>query len=371
MLKILKIISLFFLIVFSFNLANASYKLEKWSEKIVKKYHINKYNLAKQISRKEFVEILYSFYIDYKKDRWVKIDYSKYRKLDNKKYFTDINLNSVFWKKLSYFASIWAFAKNKKFNPYWKISQKDFFTIMRRLRIMYSMQQCRNLRICEKELDNKFIFNKWTYLKYISKIMDKKLRKYYASADDYIKAWYKPKLNPNYYFPLRWQTLNWCYAFSVRNITKYKYWIWMRISSMEKYIKKPWKNLWTYPLMNKFDKLAHIKRKNFYRIDTLINSLQAGEPLAVTYHLKYYSWKDKKYHKVLHIVSAYSFDSKWVWVSETVTARRLRVPWNEIFNRYWNTRNNRIFRYEYQPKNTWTKKEIELEKKYNFLVGEY
>ena len=369
--KILKIILTIFLIFFSLNLANALYKLEKWSAKIVKKYKINKYNLGKQISRKEFVEILYAFYIDYKKDRWVKIDYSKYKKLNNSKIFTDINLKSSFWKKLSYFASVWAFAKNKKFNPYWKISQKDFFTVMRRLRIMYSMQQCKNLRICEKELDSKFLFLKWTYLKYISKIMDKKLRKYYSSADDYIKAWYKPKLSANYYFPLRWQTLNWCYAFSIRNITKYKYWIWMRISKMEKYMKKPWKNLWNYPLMNKFDKLAHIKRKNFYRIDTIINSLQAWEPLAVSYKLKYYSWKDKKYHKVMHIVSAYSFDSKWVWVAETVTAKKLRIPWNEIFNKYWNVKYNRIFRYEYKPKNTWTKKELELEKKYNFLVGEY
>jgi len=369
--KILKIIITIFLIFFTINISNAWYKLENWSKKIVEKYWINKYNLWKQVSRKEFVEILYAFYIDYKKDRWVKIDYSKYKKLDNKKYFTDINLSWKFWKKLNYFANIWWFSKNEKFNWNWKVSQKDFFTIMKRLRIMYSIQQCKNLKICEKELDNKFIFTKWTYLKYISKIMDKKLRKYYASPEDYIKAWYKPKLNPNYYFPLRWQTLNWCYPFSIRNITKYKYWIWMRISAMEKYMKKPWKKLWNYWLMNNFDKLAHIKRKNFYRIDTLINSLQVWEPLAITYYLKYYSYKEKKIKKVLHIVSAYSFDSKWVWVSETVTAKRLRIPWNEIFNKYWNTRNNRIFRYKYQPKNTWTKAEIELEKKYNFLVGEY
>ena len=369
--KIIKIILTILLIFISNNLVDAWYKLENWSKKIVEKYKINKYNLGKQISRKEFVEILYAWYFDYKKDRWVKIDYSKFKKIDNKKYFTDINLDSSFWKKLNYFADKKAFAKNTKFNPKWKISQKDFFTIMRRLKIMYTLQQCKNLRICEKELDTKFSFSKWTYLKYISKILDKKLRKYYSSADDYIKAWYKSKLNPNNYFPLKWQTLNWCYPFSIRNITKYKYWIWMRIPAMEKYMKKPWKKLWNYWLMNNFDKLAHIKRKNFYRIDTLINSLQAWEPLAVTYYLKYYSWKDKTYHKVLHIVSAYSFDSKWVWISETVSSKRLRIPWNEIFNKYGNTRNNRIFRYEYHPKNTWTKKEIELEKKYNFLVGEY
>jgi len=329
--KIKKIILTTFIIFFSLNSANA--KLENWSKKIVKKYNISQYWLNKKISRKEFVEILYAWYFDYKKDRLVNIDYSKYKKIDNKKYFTDINLESTFWKKLSYFSSIWWFSKNEKFNPNWKISQKDFFTIMKRLRIMYSMQQCKNLKICEQEIDNKFIFTKKTYLKYISKILDKKLRKYYSSADDYIKAWYKPKLSPNYYFPLRWQTLNWCYAFSIRNITKYKYWIWMRISAMEKYIEKPWERLWNYNLMNNFDKLAHIKRKNFYKIDTLINSLQAGEPLAVTYYLKYYSYKEKKYKKVLHIVSAYSFDSKWVWVSETVTAKRLRIPWEEIFKK--------------------------------------
>jgi hypothetical protein len=363
--------TVFSISIFNINTSFSYYKADNWGQKIIERYDISQGNLWEEITRKEFVEILYSFYVDYKKERWVSVNYENYQKLDNSKIFTDIDLNSDFWKKLNYFSDIWAFSKNIKFNPNNIISQKAFFTIMKRLKIIYSLNWCKSLRICEKELTQNSPFLKWTYIKYISKIMYKDLRKYYSKPQDYIKAWYKPYLSPNYYFPLRWQTLNWCYAFSIRNITKYDYWIWMYISKMEKYMQKPWTQLWNYNLMNKFDKLAHIKRTNLYHLDSLINNLQSWKPVAITYYLDYYNYKERKYKKVLHIVSAYSFDEKWVWISETVTNKRLRIWWNEVFNTYWTTSNKRMFLYNYIEKKHWTPEEIELENKYNFLVGEY
>jgi len=362
------ILSVFFI---SINTSFGNYKLENWSQILIEKYNISIKNLENPISRKEFIEILYNWYIDYKKDKWIIINYTNYTPLDNSKIFVDINLNSDFWKKLSYFTHIWIFSKNEYFNPNWIINQNTYFAIMNRLKIMYWLENCKSLKICEKECDENTPFVKWTYLKYTSKILDKSLRKYYFSPNEYINAWYKPYLKTNYNFPVTQQSLNWCYAFSIRNILKYKHWIWIYISKVEELIwKNPW-SLWTYNSMSEFNKLVHIEANKYYNIDTLINSLQVWEPIAVSYMLKYYSYKDKKYNYVPHIVAAYSFDEKWVWIAETVTNKRLRINWDELFMKNWWVKLNRIFKYNYLPKYTWSEKEIDFENKNNVLVKEF
>jgi len=367
----MKIIIFFILFFVSINNCFAWYKLEKWSEIIAQKYKISKKNLDKPITRKEFVEILYKWYFFYKKEKWIKINYDEYKKFDNNKIFKDIDLNSDFWKKINYFSYLWAFSKREYFDPNGIVTQKDFFTIMKKLKILFWMQNCKYHKICEKEIDEKTPFLKATYIKYVSKILDKNLRKYYKNPKDYIKAWYKPYLSSNYNFPLRWQTLNWCYAFSVRNILKYKNWIWVYVDKAEKLIWKNKKDLWNYYYMDKYNKIVHIKSKKYYNIDTLINSLQAWEPVSITYLLKYYSYKEKKYKKVIHVVAAYSFDEKWIWVAETVTNKRILLTWEKVFNKNWEVGLRRIFKYYYNPKKNWTKKEIDFENKNNILYWEY
>ena len=123
--------------------------------------------------------------------------------------------------------------------------------------------------------------------------------------------------------------------------------------------------------MNKFDKYVHVNKSRYYNINTLIASLQAGEPVSISYVLKYYSYKYQSYKSVLHIVAAYSFDENGVWVSETVSAQRKLVPWNELFNSYGTVWNHRIFKYYYNQKDTWTNTEIDLENNNNYLVWEY
>jgi len=366
-----KLLIIIFVFLLSFEFVLANYKLETWSKNFVKNYEINTNNLEKPITRKEFVEILYKWYPDYKKDRWIIVDMSKYDILDNSIIFKDIDLNSDFGKKLSYFTNLWSFSKKKYFYPNWILWQKDFFTVMKRLKILFWLQNCKYHKICEKESDNETLFLKWTYIKYVSKIMNKDLRKYYSKPQDYINAWYKPYLLPNYHFPLKKQTLNWCYAFSIRNILKYKHWIWVYISKIEKSI---WKNpisLWTYFMMNKFDNYAHIYKKKYYNIDTLISSLQVWEPVAISYMLDYFSYKNNRYKKVPHVVAAYSFDENWVWVAETVSNTRKLIKWKNVFNKNWYVALNRIFKYYYNPKYTWSKNDLILEKNYNYLVWEH
>ncbi len=366
--KIITWIIIFFAIT---NSSFAWYKMEQWSVDLTQKYSFNTKSLDKPITRKEFVETLHSWFIDYKKDRGVNIDYLNYKVIDNSEYFKDIDLESDFWKKVSYFAWLGAFSKREYFDATGALNQRDFFTVMKRLKVMFSLQNCKYHRICEREADDKTFFLKWTYYKYVSKILDRKLRKYYSKPNEYLAAWYKPLLNTHYNFPLKWQTLNGCYAFSVRNILKYKDGIGIYIPKAEKLIGKAPKKLWTFPIMKKFDEVSHVEVDRYYYLDTLIHSLQAGDPVAITYYLDYYSWKERKNKKVLHIVAAYSFDSNWVWVAETVTNRRVMVPWEKVFNRYWTLSNRRMFKYNYQPKDTWTEEELSYERENNILVWEY
>lgn len=363
---------LLFILCFSLSTtwAFAGYKLENGAKEVMKRFEFSQKKLNKELTRKELVETLYDWYDDYRKERGLYVNYEQSKTLDNEKYFTDVKLSSEFGKKLEYFTYLWAFSKNEKFYPYEKVNQKTFFIVMNRLRIMSSYQQCKNLRICEKEGDKDTYFTKWVYYRYVSKIFDKSLRKYYATPQEYIDAWYKPFLTPNYYFPVKWQTLNGCYAFSVRNTLKYQYWIGIYIPKIEKYIKKEGKQLWNYRNMNQFDKVVNIERRMYWSLDTVMNSLQVGEPVSIVYWWHYTDWKTGEKKKVKHIVAAYSFDEKWLWIAETISARRMRISYDEIFDKNGHAKVGRIFKYFYNPKENWTESQIKLEKENNFLAWE-
>lgn len=364
-----KILLLIIFIIFP-NIVFSDYNLENWSLDLVKKYNFSTKNLEKPITRKEFLESLSKWYPDYKAKKWVKIDYNNFKKIEEK-YFKDIDLNSKLWKKLQYFSGLWAFSKKEFFDEKWILTQKDFLLIMKKLGILNSLENCKKLKICEKEATKNNIFNKWTYFKYVSKILNPELRKYFPNPNDYIKAWYKGFLDKNYKFPLQKQTLNWCYAFSVRNILKHKNNLWIYVPKAEKIIWKNWNDLWNPKTMKSFNNVSKTEIEIFYDLDTLINSLQAWDPIAITYILDYYSYKEKKYKKVPHIVAAYSFDKNWVWVSETVSNTRKNIPWNEIFKENWKIKVNRMFRFFYKEKKFWSETEKIFENKNNILSWEF
>ena len=348
----------------------ADYQLENGAQKLVEEFELNTKNLEKELTRKEFVETLYAWYETYRKTRGLYVDYQNYSQLDNEKYFKDVDLNSQFWEKLEYFAHLWAFSKNEYFNPKGAVDQNTFFIVLNRLWIMWNLQHCKNLRICEKEANKQTYFTKWVYYRYVSKIFYKDLRKYYSTPQQYIEAGYKPYLKSHYAFPNSRQTLNGCYAFTVRNILKYKHNIWVYIPHAEQYIGKKGEDLWRYPIMSEYDKITHVDRQHFYHLDTLITSLQAGEPVGVSYMLDYYSYKEQKMKQVAHITAAYSFDEDWVWVSETVAGARKLVAWDKIINSYGWVKLNRIFKFHYNPIQNWTQEEKLLELQQNFLAWE-
>ncbi|PZM83842.1 hypothetical protein DLH72_03240 [Candidatus Gracilibacteria bacterium] len=365
-----KILLIIIFIIFP-NIVFSNYNLENGSLDLVKKYNFSTKNLEKPITRKEFLESLSKWYSDYKAKKGVKIDYKNFEKIDNKKYFKDIDLNSEFGKKLQYFSGLGAFSKKEFFDEKGILTQKDFFNIMKKLGILNSLENCKNLKICEKEATKNNIFNKGTYLKYVSKILNPELRKYFSNPNDYIKAGYKAFLDKNYKFPLQKQTLNGCYAFSVRNILKHKNNLGIYVPKAEKIIGKNGNDLWNPKTMKDFNNVSKTEIEMFYDLDTLINSLQVGDPIAITYMLDYYSYKEKKYKKVPHIVAAYSFDKNGVWVSETVSNTRKNISWNEIFKENGKIKVNRMFKFFYKEKKFWSETEKIFENKNNILSGEF
>lgn len=365
-----KIILFPIIFLLSFSSIFANYELETGSKNLVERFELNTQNLDKEISRKQFVETLHAWYKTYREERWLYVDYQNYSQLNNEKYFKDVDLDSDFWEKLEYFAHLWAFSKNAYFDPNGTVNQKTFFIVLNRLGIMWNLQHCKNLRICEKEADEKTYFTKWVYYRYVSKIFYKDLRKYYSTPQEYIDAGYKPFLKPNYYFPLKGQNLNGCYAFSVRNILKYKHGIWVYIPQVDEYIWRAPTTLRTYGIMRKYDKAVHIQAREYWSLDTIIKSLQAWEPVSIVYWWDYTDWKTWQKKKVKHIVAAYSFDEKWVWVSETISAQRKRIAWDEIINTYGNAKVWRVFKYYYDPMQNWSESELQLEKENNFLAWE-
>jgi hypothetical protein len=122
--------------------------------------------------------------------------------------------------------------------------------------------------------------------------------------------------------------------------------------------------------MRKFDKAVHVEARKYWSLDTVINGLQAWEPVTVVYWWEYTDWKTKQKKKVKHIVTAYSFDKNGLWVAETISARRVLLPYDEIFNKNWNAKVGRIFKYYYDSKENWSDSEIKLEIENNFLAGE-
>jgi hypothetical protein len=88
----------------------------------------------------------------------------------------------------------------------------------------------------------------------------------------------------------------------------------------------------------------------------------------VSYVLEYTSKWEKK--TVWHIVAAYSFDEKWVWVAETYANKRVRIPYEKIFHSSWVPKRNVLQKFHFWWVKNWSEEQKNREKQYNFLVWE-
>ncbi len=331
--------------IFSFIIkANAGYILENDSQKLVNTYNFSTKNLEKSITRKEFVETLSVWYVDYMKGKKKKVNFEKYKKIDNTKYFLDVDLTSDFWKKLSFFVDKKWFTLSNNFNPNALVDTKTFFIVLKNLWILSNIESCKTLYICMPEFNDKMLFSRWTYYKIVSRILYKDLRINFKTPKQFLDNWYKSFLSSNYSFPLKKQTQNWCYAFAARNLVKYKFNKDIDVPKIEKLINKPGEKLWDTTFKTAFNNEAWVIPIEYYNISTLFHYLQLWHPINVTYVFDYTDkyWKPKQ---VNHIVTAYSFDQNWVWVAETVKNKYVLLPYDKIFNENGKVKIARMYDY--------------------------
>lgn len=148
----------------------------------------------------------------------------------------------------------------------------------------------------------------------------------------YLERGYKPKLAPSYKFPLKLQTLNACYFFAVKNIISFKNKKSLNIKELEQKIKKDRTKISTTTDVNNFNKAAEIKAEKLRTLESFFKNVKQGEPLIVTY-MKQTTLKNGTKTEVPHIVAAYSFDEKGIWVAETISGKRIRIPYSSVFEK--------------------------------------
>lgn len=326
----LTLFTVFVSLFFGMHNVNAAFLPDNNTKTVLEKYHFTETKLEAPLTRKEFLESLFQWFVDYKASKGITLDTGKFSKVDSKN-FTDLNLESDFGKKLQYFVELKAFTPREKFNPQTPLTQTEFFVIMKRLGVMDSLQTCIDLVICDQESTSHTLFNRGTYYEYISKILHKEFRKRLITSSEYWSTGFRPLLATNYAFPLKQQSLNACYFYSARNIYAYKTGKNFDVESILKKTGKDPKTLSNWEDQKKFDTEAHLIKEEFYNIETLFSSLQKGEPIAISYMLSY---KNKRGETVTvsHVTAAYSFDDQGIWVAETVSGKRVRVAYSEVFD---------------------------------------
>lgn len=135
----------------------------------------------------------------------------------------------------------------------------------------------------------------------------------------------KPKIKPDYLFPVSKQHDNGCFGYAVKHIADYKYGIKIDVNQTEKKINKPRNSLWEYKHIQDYLKLYSLQLTWKNDAATFFKLLRKGEPVLIQYKWYYgSSW-------VGHFVAVYSFDKKGVWISESIQNKRVRIAYKDVF----------------------------------------
>ncbi len=136
----------------------------------------------------------------------------------------------------------------------------------------------------------------------------------------------KPKIQPNYKFPVSVQYRNGCFAFAVNHILRYKYNLNLDLYEVEKKIAKPREELWKTNYVNAFITEYNLKMKWYRDAENLFDLLQKGEPVVIQYN---HDLGNDKW--VGHLVAAYSFDNQGIWISDSLDGKRKRLAFLKVF----------------------------------------
>jgi len=136
-----------------------------------------------------------------------------------------------------------------------------------------------------------------------------------------------PGISTDFPFPLSKQYKNGCFGFAVKHVVQYKYGKTIDMVKAENAIKKPREELWTSKHITNFLDEYELKMKWFTDAETFFAFFQEGEPVIIQYKspLVNGGW-------VGHFVAAYSFDDQGIWISESITNKRIRLDFSEVFD---------------------------------------
>jgi hypothetical protein len=144
---------------------------------------------------------------------------------------------------------------------------------------------------------------------------------------EYVIQEIKPGIADDYLFPVSNQFQNGCFAFAVKHIVEYKYGVKIDPYKVEESINKPRSDLWTSEHISNFLEEYDLKIKWYTDAKTFFSLLQKGEPVLIQYK---YQISENKW--IGHFVAAYSFDSKGVWISDSISGKRIRIPFTDVFD---------------------------------------
>ena len=119
-----------------------------------------------------------------------------------------------------------------------------------------------------------------------------------------------------------------CYAFSVKNMTEWKYGEILDITEVQEQIEWDGESIWNYDEMTNFAEDYHYDIIMTYQAspEFLLKKLAAGEPVVL--YIPYYLGEDNIGHQLV----AYSFDENGVWVADSLSGGvRRQIGWDEVF----------------------------------------
>jgi len=136
-----------------------------------------------------------------------------------------------------------------------------------------------------------------------------------------------PKIKADYAFPVSVQFKNGCFAFAVNHIAEYKFALKINLYEAEKKINKPRTDLWTHEHIKNFLTAYKLKLTWDNRADIFFHLLKNGEPVMIQYkhYLSNTSW-------VGHFVAVYSFDATGVFVSDSISGKRIHLAYERVFD---------------------------------------
>ena len=157
-----------------------------------------------------------------------------------------------------------------------------------------------------------------------------------------------PYFEPTHPFPTANQSQNACYFNSVNIAVEAKYGTKIRMKKTLQMIDFDGTDLATWEYKKRFSDLTNIRVHEYSSKKDLLKLLDQWEPVLVSTEIKLRSWK-----MIRHVSVAYSYDDKWIWVSDPIGGKRKSIAWSEVFHKSGKVRFNNLRTISIKPYEKW------------------